>query len=134
MKTAVVSYAAALVCLLLFDAPWLVLMGPRFYTPRLGHLLSASPQWWAAGAFYLLYALGIVVLVVQPARRAGAALGKTFLLGALFGLVAYGTYDLTNQFTLRDWPLSVTLVDMAWGALLTGTASAVSLRSARLGA
>jgi len=131
MKATIVSYLAALACLLLFDGPWLALMGPRFYTPRLGHLLSASPQWWAVAAFYSIYALGIVVLVVQPARQLGASAVAVFFSGALLGLVAYGTYDLTNQATLRDWPLGVTIVDLMWGSLLTGTASAVSLTRAR---
>ena len=131
MKRFVAASVVALAALLLLDGPWLTLMGPRFYAPRLAHLLSASPQWSAAGAFYLLYALGVALLVVLPALESGAGAGRAFGRGALLGLVAYGTYDLTNQATLRDWPVIVTLVDMAWGTFLTGVASAVAFSAAR---
>jgi uncharacterized membrane protein len=131
MKQAFVAYAAGLVCLLAMDAPWLALMGPRFYSAQLGHLLSAEPQWAAAGAFYLLYALGMSALVVLPAVRGGMSAGHIFRQSAMLGLVAYGTYDLTNHATLRDWPTVVTAVDMAWGTLLTGVASVVAAWAAR---
>jgi uncharacterized membrane protein len=131
MKQAFVAYAAALVCLLAIDGVWLATMGPRFYRTRLGHLLSPEPQWAAAGVFYLLYALGVSALVALPAARGGMSAAKTFLQGALLGMVAYGTYDLTNQATLRDWPAVVTVVDIAWGTLLTGVASVVAASAAR---
>ena len=131
MKRFVAASVVALATLLLLDGPWLTLMGPRFYTPRLAHLLSASPQWAAAGAFYLLYALGVALLAVLPALESGRRPSQAFARGALLGLVAYGTYDLTNQATLRDWPLIVTLVDMAWGTFLTGVAGAVAFSAAR---
>ena len=131
MRRLAVSSGVALAALLLLDGPWLTLMGPRFYTPRLAHVLSASPQWGAAGAFYLLYALGVAILVVLPALESGRRPSQAFARGALLGLVAYGTYDLTNQATLRDWPLMVTFVDMAWGTFLTGVAGAVAFSAAR---
>ena len=131
MKQALAAYAAGLVCLLAMDAPWLVIMGPRFYNAQLGHLLSPEPQWAAAGVFYLLYALGMSALVALPSARGGMSGAKTFVQGALLGMVAYGTYDLTNQATLRDWPAVVTVVDMAWGTLLTGVASVVAAAAAR---
>jgi uncharacterized membrane protein len=131
MKQGFVAYAAGLVCLLAVDVVWLATMGSRFYNAQLGHLLSAEPQWAAAGVFYLLYALGVSALVALPAARGGMGAGKTFLQGALLGLVAYGPYDLTNQATLRDWPVIVTAVDMVWGALLTGVASVAAAAAAR---
>ena len=63
--------------------------------------------------------------VISPAMKQGTSLLNIFLYGALFGLVAYATYDLTNHATMRDWPLHVTLLDMAWGALLTGATSVI---------
>jgi uncharacterized membrane protein len=125
------AFVAALVCLLAIDGVWLATMGPRFYSQQLGHLLSPEPQWAAAGVFYLLYALGVSALVALPAARGGMSAAKTFLQGALLGMVAYGTYDLTNQATLRDWPAAVTVVDVVWGTLLTGVVSVVAAAAAR---
>jgi uncharacterized membrane protein len=76
--------------------------------------------------FYLLYVAGLVYFVMLPASRSRDAL----LRGALFGLIAYATYDLTNQATLRDWPWQVTLVDLVWGAFVTGTSCAIAHRIA----
>jgi uncharacterized membrane protein len=128
------NFAAAvftLLPLLVLDGLWLSTMLKRFYAPRMGHLLAASPSLPAAGAFYLLYAVGLAVLVVSPAVQSGASASKTLTTGALFGLICYATYDLTNQATLRDWPLSLTVVDMAWGATLTGAASVVAVALTR---
>lgn len=82
-------------------------------------------------AFYVLYAVGVVVLVVLPALEHEHPLGRAILYGALLGLVAYGTYDLTNQATLRGWSSVVTLVDMTWGAFLTGVVVAIAVTMAR---
>jgi uncharacterized membrane protein len=79
--------------------------------------------------FYLLYALGVVALAVRPGQAPRAWRGAT-LRGALFGLVAYGTYDLTNQATLPHWPWSLTVVDMAWGCVLTGWAATIGAAAA----
>lgn len=80
--------------------------------------MAERPVWAAAGIFYLLYAVGLTVFVVIPGTDAGAPL-EALWRGALFGLVGYATYDLTNHATVRDWPLTVTLVDMAWGTFLS---------------
>jgi len=126
MKNHGLAYLFFLLAFLLPDGVWLTLTVQRFYAPHLGHLMGPSPHFAPAIAFYLLYAAGLTVFVVAPAVRGGTAPARVFALGALLGLVAYGTYDLTNQASLRDWPLVVTLVDLAWGALLTGTASVLS--------
>lgn len=76
--------------------------------------------------FYPLYAVGIVVLVLLPAVRAGSSTLSVLLTGLLLGLVAYGAYDLTNHATLKDWPLSITLIDMAWGAFVTGASAVIA--------
>jgi len=121
------AYLCALVCFLLLDASWLTLMGSRLYQPALGSLMSVDVDWLAAALFYVIYLVGILVFAIAPALeagRAGSALGR----GALLGLVAYATYDLTNQSTLQGWPWTVTLADMAWGAVVSGSAAWLSAR------
>ena len=88
----------------------------------LGTLMLAQPEWGPATAFYLLYVLGVVCFVVLPALARGSA-RRAALMGAFFGLVAYGTYDLSNWATLQGWSAQLALMDMAWGALLTCLAS-----------
>lgn len=129
MKTFLVAYASTLLVLLAIDVVWLTVMGKRLYPKRIGHLMSDKPKLIPAGIFYLVYALGPSLLVVIPAVNESTGYLEVFLYGALLGLVAYGTYDLTNQATLKEWPTLVTLVDLAWGTLLTG---AVSLLAAYL--
>jgi uncharacterized membrane protein len=118
-------YLLTLVTFLAVDAVWLGVVARDLYRRELGHLLAPTVRWGAAGAFYLLYVAAVLVLVAMPNR--GAPLLRVAALGALFGLVAYATYDLTNLATLRDWSIRVTLLDMAWGAVLTG-ATAVAGR------
>ena len=127
LSTLAAAYARALACFLALDASWLATMCPRLYRPALGALMAPVPDWRAAAAFYALYLLGLVVLAVAPAlerRDARVALRR----GALLGLVAYATYDLTNQATLRGWPWTITLADLAWGTLASGSAAWVAAR------
>lgn len=112
-------YAAVLGTILVVDALWLGVIAKSLYREKIGHLMSSEVAWWAAIVFYALYAFGLVMLVVQP----GSSVGQVFAFGALFGLVAYGTYDLTNQAVMRDWPVSLTIIDMAWGSFITALAS-----------
>lgn len=126
MKVFALAAVSGLAALLALDGLWLTAMLRRFYEPRMGALLAESPNFAPAGVFYLLYAAGLAFLVVVPAVSGGESGWKTCLRGALFGLVCYGTYDLTNQATLKAWPLSLTVVDMSWGAALTGTACLAS--------
>lgn len=93
-----------------------------FYRERLGSLLLDKPQLGYAAGFYLLYAAGIVALAVNPALDGGNWV-NALIAGAILGLSAYGTYDMTNLSTLRGWSLTVSLVDVAWGTLLTATAA-----------
>jgi uncharacterized membrane protein len=112
------SLLVALAVFLALDAVWLTLMAQLLYRPAIGHLMREGFDLSAAALFYLVYGTGMVVFVIFPARRVQDAL----LRGALFGLVAYATYDLTNQATMKDWPWVVTLVDLAWGAFVTAMA------------
>ena len=86
---------------------------------------AERPIWAAAGIFYLIYAIGLTVFAVIPGTDAAAPL-EALWRGALFGLVAYATYDLTNHATLRDWPLIVTVVDLAWGTVLSGAVATIA--------
>ncbi len=106
------------------DMLWLGVVAKSFYQNKLAAFLGPV-NWTAAIIFYLLYIVGILVFAVLPAVSAGS-LVRAITLGAFFGFVAYATYDLTNLATLKNWPLSVTIVDMLWGAVLTGTVAAGS--------
>lgn len=91
---------------------WLSLIAWKLYQNQIGFLLKNDVNWAAAIIFYLLFIAGLVVFVIQPSLDADS-LGKVMLLGLFFGLVTYATYDLTNLATMKDWPLSITIVDLA---------------------
>ncbi len=111
------AYLAALLTFVLADMVWLGTMAGRLYKPVLGDILLAEFRMIPAVVFYLLYPLGLMIFAINPALKTGS-LQSAILLGALFGLFTYGTYDLTNQATLRNWTTSLTLIDMAWGGVL----------------
>jgi uncharacterized membrane protein len=127
MPTILIAFFATLVPMLVIDAIWLVVMSKFFYNKYLGHLLADSPHLLPAGIFYVIYSFGLSFLIILPAIEGGFSNSKTFLYGAVFGAVAYATYDLTNHATLKDWPLTVTVVDIIWGALLTGVLSVIAV-------
>jgi uncharacterized membrane protein len=116
------AYIGAAAVMLVLDALWLTLAVPRIYKPALGDLLLERPNLPAAGLFYLLYVVGVVVLAVLPSVDAKSWL-QALALGGLLGLVCYGTYDFTNLATLKGWPLGLTIVDVCWGVVLTSLAS-----------
>ncbi|NLC71977.1 MAG: DUF2177 family protein [Desulfuromonadaceae bacterium] len=99
------------------DMIWLGFAARNFYKEQLHSLLSPQVNWGAALLFYFIYIAGILIFAVRPGLEA-ASLARTCLFGALFGFFTYATYDLTNLATLRDWPVLVTVVDIAWGTLL----------------
>lgn len=115
LKLYVITFAAFFV----IDMVWLGLVAKGFYRKHLGYLMAPEVNWPAAIVFYLLFIAGILVFVVVPGLKAGS-MGATVLRGALFGLIAYATYDLTNLATVKSWPIIVTVVDMVWGAVLSG--------------
>jgi uncharacterized membrane protein len=116
------AYAGALVAALVLDMIWLSTVGNAIYRPRLGALLLADPVLWAAALFYLVYVLGALVFAVLPAMMERSWRHALFF-GALFGLFAYATYDLTNLATLRGWSVLVAFLDILWGMILTGIAA-----------
>jgi uncharacterized membrane protein len=119
-------YLLTLFIFLGIDSFWLGLIAPRFYRSQIGHLMGETANLPVAGVFYLLFVAALMYFVVEPALS-GGEMRNIILRGALFGLVTYATYDLTNFATLRDWPVLVTVVDMVWGTVLTATTSAVSV-------
>ena len=117
------GYVAAFVVFGIVDGAWLYLMGSQLYKPVLGDVLEPNIRLAPALVFYLLFPLGITIFAIDPAIKAGAV-GTALLYGALFGLFAYATYDLTNFATLRNWTLQITLIDIAYGAVVSGLAAA----------
>jgi uncharacterized membrane protein len=126
----VLAYGGAAVGMLALDAIWLSTMAERLYRPQLGALLAEEFRAGPAVAFYAIYLFGVVYFSVAPALKIGGW-RKAALNGALLGLVAYGTYDLTNQATLRNWPVLVTMLDLVWGAFLTAVSAASGYGVAR---
>ncbi len=115
----------SLATMLALDGIWLSLMVKRFYAPLFGSFMTSSPQIIPIVIFYLMYTLGLTWLVLFPGIVQHSSLSLLFFNGLVFGLVTYGTYDLTNQATIRDWSVLITLVDMAWGALLSGLVAVI---------
>ena len=126
-------FGVAVVNFFVIDMLWLGVVARSFYRAQMGHLLRANVNWAAAIVFYLVFVFGIVVLVVWPAIQR-QSLGHALVLGALFGLVTYAAYDLTNLATLEGFPFKVALVDLVWGMVLCASVSGITyLASARLG-
>lgn len=125
LSTFLKLYAIALPTFLVIDLVWLGLVAQSFYQDKLGHLLRADVNWYAAIVFYLLFVVGMVILVVWPAVER-QSLTRAILLGALLGLVTYAAYDLTNLATMSGFPTVVAIVDMIWGAVLCATVCTVT--------
>nr|WP_297531791.1 DUF2177 family protein [uncultured Roseateles sp.] len=119
------AYVLTLLVFLALDGVWLSLSASALYRPAIGHLMAADFDWRAVAVFYPLYVGGLVFFAVAPAlasRPFAGALGR----GALFGFLAYATYDFTNQATLRDWPWHITVIDLVWGATVSGVSAAAA--------
>jgi len=123
-------YLATLVAFFAIDMVWLGLVARSFYRRHLGFLLAPNPNWLAAIIFYLLFILGILLFVVLPGLK-GNSLRTTLLYAALFGLITYATYDLTNLATVKNWPVLVTVVDLIWGTVLSVAVSWVGFMAGR---
>jgi uncharacterized membrane protein len=117
-------YILTFIVFLAIDFVWLNWIAKSLYSEKIGHLLAENPNLIAAGVFYLLFVGASLVLAVLPGYEA-QSLTKTIMLGAIFGMITYATYDLTNLATLKEWPLSVTIIDIIWGTSLS-TATAVA--------
>ncbi len=128
--TWIATALATAISFLALDSIWLSLAASRLYRPRLGSLLLERFNMTPAVAFYLIYLAGMLVFAVAPALATGrwtTALQR----GAMLGFVAYSTYDLTNQATLRGWSATVTVADLCWGSFVTATAATIGFTVAR---
>lgn len=123
-------YFLTFLVFLAVDMVWLGLVARQFYAAQLGHLMTPNVNWVAAILFYLLFIVGILVFVILPARER-QSVAHAIGYGALFGLMTYATYDLTNLATLRDWPLIVTVIDLLWGMTVSGIVSFAGYHIAR---
>jgi len=122
MKLLLSSTLLAALIFLIIDVIWLSFAVKYFYRPNIGHLLLDKPVMWASAMFYIIYVFGLGVVIIEPSLNFEDTI--RFLFKAfMFGLVAYGTYNLTNMATVKGWSASVVLVDMLWGGSLTAFSS-----------
>jgi uncharacterized membrane protein len=115
----------ALPVFFVIDMAWLVLVAKKFYQQQIGFLMKPDINWLAAIIFYLLFIAGLVLFVISPAVTKHSWV-HALIFGALFGLISYATYDLTNLATLKDWPVIVTVVDLIWGTVLASAISVIT--------
>ncbi len=118
-------YLIALPVFFAIDMFWLGVIAKNFYKQQIGFLMTPNVNWAAAIIFYLVFILGLVLFVISPAL-AKSSLQHAIVFGALFGFITYATYDLTNLATLKDWPLTLTIVDLIWGSVLASSVSSVT--------
>jgi len=119
------TFLVALSTFLFIDMVWLGLIAKNFYRGQIGSLMKSDVNWVAAIIFYLIFVVGLIIFVIKPAIENGSWI-QALLLGALFGFVTYATYDLTNLALAKDWPLLVTIVDLAWGSFLAASVSTIT--------
>lgn len=119
-------YAIALPVFFAIDMVWLGFVAKDFYSKQIGFLLKSDVNWAAAILFYLLFIVGLILFVVMPAMEKGSW-SHALIFGALFGLITYATYDLTNLAVAKGWPLLVTIVDLIWGAVLAASVSTITV-------
>ena len=123
MKSQLAAYAGTLIVLVGLDLLWLGVIAKPLYQQGIGHLMAEKPNVIVAVLFYALFAVGLVVFAVSPAGPA-PGWGRTVGMAALYGFFAYATYDLTNLATLRQWPIGLSLMDIAWGTSVSAAAAA----------
>jgi uncharacterized membrane protein len=123
-------YIVVLVSFFAIDLVWLGVVARTLYRKYLGFIMAPSPNWLAAVLFYLLFIAGILVFVLSPGLEANS-LRVTLIRAALYGLITYATYDLTNLATLKDWPLTITVIDMTWGTILSVSVSWIGFLAGR---
>ncbi|SEJ03025.1 Uncharacterized membrane protein [Variovorax sp. OK605] len=125
-----VAWAVTFVVLLVIDMIWLGVVAKGMYQEAMGDLMSPNPRLGFAAVFYLAYPIGLLVFAIVPGLDQQGVL-RAALLGALFGLFCYATYDLTNLAVIRNWPLALSFIDIAWGALVSGVAAAAGAAALR---
>jgi uncharacterized membrane protein len=123
-------YFITLAAFLGIDMIWLGLIARSLYRNNLGYIMAPKANWLAAIIFYLLFIMGLLIFVILPGLK-GNTLGGTLLRAALFGLITYATYDLTNLATLKDWPIFITIVDMVWGITVSVAVSYIGFMAGK---
>jgi len=125
-KLLIISFIFVSIIFLIIDVVWLSITVKSLYRPALGNLLQDKPVMWAAVLFYIIYMIGLALIILKPALANDSIL-QALWTGVVFGVVAYGTYNLTNMATIKNWSASIVWIDMIWGGLLTGFSSAVGI-------
>ena len=123
-------FAIALPVFFALDMLWLGVLASDLYQDQIGGLMKSDPNWWAAVLFYLIFIAGMVLFVIAPAREKRSWRHALFA-GATFGFVTYATFDLTALALLKDWPLFITVVDLAWGTVLSASVSTITFAIAK---
>lgn len=118
-------YLLTFIVFFLVDIVWLAVISKNLYKKYLGHLMTPNVNWTAGIIFYVLFIAGLVFFVINPAL-AQESLSYAILAGGFFGLIAYGTYDLTNLATLKDWPVLITVIDLVWGTFLNAATAGIT--------
>ncbi len=118
IKSILLSYLLTLIVFLIVDLTWLGFIAKGVYNKYLGGFLSDNVNWTAAIIFYFIYVIGILIFAVYPAISKDSV-WHAISMGAIFGIIAYATYDLTNLATLKAWPIQIVIIDMIWGGVLT---------------
>ena len=125
-KLLIISFIFVSTIFLIIDVLWLSITVKSLYRPALGSLLKDKPVMWAAVLFYIFYMIGVALIILKPALANDSIL-QALWTGVVFGVVAYGTYNLTNMATVKNWSASIVWIDMLWGGFLTGFSSAVGI-------
>ena len=118
-------YGIALPIFFIIDMVWLGLIAKNIYSQQIGFLMKTDINWIAAILFYFLFIAGLVFFIITPALEKQSLI-YALLAGALFGLITYATYDLTNLATIKNWPLTITIIDLCWGMFLSASVSSIS--------
>ena len=119
------KFLVVLVVFFAIDIIWLGFVAKNIYQQYLGFIMAPSVNWVAAITFYILFIIGLMYFVLLPALD-NNSLMQAILVGAFFGFITYATYDLTNLATLKDWPITITIIDLIWGTVLSASVSGVS--------
>ena len=127
-----IRFFTALITAAVLDALWLGVITKSLYQKMIGHLMAEKVNFIAIAFFYPLFAATILFFVVQPAIAGDWSIGRIALVGGFLGLALYGTYDLTSQAIIKNWPVSITIIDIAWGIVITATVSVVTILVSRL--
>ena len=125
-KSLLLCFFLASIIFLIIDVIWLSITVKTIYRPALGLLINDKPVMWAAALFYIIYVVSLTLIILRPAL-ANESVFQAFWTGAVFGIVTYGTYNLTNMATIKDWSPTIVWIDMIWGGFLTSFVSSISI-------